>query len=106
LNLTINQGTDIMDDKKSYLQKMTDQLKQWDIKIAELKGKADKTEAESRAEFLSQIDVLHGKKKSVQDKLKQLQEAGDGAWDEMKNGLERSWTEFKGAFTKASAKFK
>lgn len=95
-----------MEDKKSYLHKMADQLKQWDIKIDELKAKAAKAKAESRAELLSQIDVLRAKKKSVQDKLKQLQEAGDGAWDEMKTGLERSWTEFKGAFTKASAKFK
>jgi uncharacterized coiled-coil DUF342 family protein len=95
-----------MEDKKSYLQKMADQLKQWDAKIDELKAKADKTKAESREEFLKQIDILRAKKKSVQDKLKQLQEAGDGAWDEMKTGLERSWTEFKGAFSNASAKFK
>ena len=95
-----------MENKKTYLQQMAEQLKQWDAEIEELKVKGAQTKVESRAEFLSQIDVLRAKKKSVQDKLKQLQEAGDGAWDEMKNGLERSWTEFKGAFTKASAKFK
>ena len=95
-----------MEDKKSYLHKMADQLKQWDTKIDELKAKAVKVKTESRAELLSQIDVLRAKKKSVQDKLKQLQESGDGAWDEIKAGLERSWTEFKGAFSKASEKFK
>ncbi len=95
-----------MEDKKSYLQKMADQLKQWDAKIDELKAKAVKAKAESRAELLKQVDALRAKKEGVQGKLKQLQEAGDGAWDEMKSGLERSWTEFKGAFTNASAKFK
>ncbi|MEJ2544078.1 MAG: hypothetical protein P8Y99_08415 [Calditrichaceae bacterium] len=95
-----------MEDKKSYLQKMADQLKQWDAKIDELKAKAALAKAESRAELLSHIDLLRAKKKPVQDKLKQLQEAGDGAWDEMKTGLERSWTEFKNAFSNASAKFK
>jgi len=40
------------------------------------------------------------------DKLKQLRAAGDGTWDDMKAGLERSWREFKDAFSNASVKFK
>ena len=95
-----------MQDKKSYLQMMADQLKQWDAKIDELKEKADKTKAESREEFLRQIDTLRVKKNSLQDELKRLQQTGDGAWYELKAGLDRSWTEFKGAFSNASAKFK
>jgi DNA mismatch repair ATPase MutS len=95
-----------MEDKKSYLQRMADQLKQWDIEIDELKAKAVKAKADSRIELNNQIDELRAKKKTAQEKLTQLQEAGDGAWGEMKAGLERSWTEFKGAFSKASEKFK
>jgi len=95
-----------MTDKKSYLQKMSDQLKQWDTEIDELKAKAIKAKAGSRAELLGQIDKLRAKKETVQDKLKQLQAAGDGSWDEMKAGLERSRKEFKGAFSNAFAKFK
>jgi len=95
-----------MEDKKSYLQKMADQLKRWDAEIVELKAKADKAKTESRSELRSQIDELGAKKEAAQDKLKQLQEAGDESWDEVKAGLERSWTEFKGSFSKASAKFK
>jgi septal ring factor EnvC (AmiA/AmiB activator) len=95
-----------MDDKKSYLQKMSDQLKQWDTKIDELKANADKTKTESRAEFLNQIKVLRAKKKSVQDELIRLQDTGGDAWDELKTGFDRSWVEFKGAFSNALAKFK
>ena len=95
-----------MEDKKSYLQKMADQLKQWDAEIVDLKVKAGKAKAESRTELLNQMDELRKKKETAQDKLKQLQEAGDGSWDEVKAGLERSWKEFKGSFLNASAKFK
>jgi chromosome segregation ATPase len=95
-----------MEDKKSYLQKMADQLKQWDTQIDELKAKAIKAKAGSRTELFSQIDELRVKKETAQDKLKQLRKAGDGSWDGMKAGLERSWKEFKGAFSNASAKFK
>ncbi len=95
-----------MEDKKSYLQKMADQLRQWDVEIDELKAKTDKAKTESRRELLEQIDELRAKKEAAQDRVKQLWEAGDDAWDDMKTGLEKSWTELKGAFSKASAKFK
>jgi hypothetical protein len=95
-----------MEDKKSYLQKMADQLKQWDREIDELKVKTVAAKAESKTEILKQIDELRLKKKTAQEKLKQLREAGDGAWDMMKAGLERSSSEFRSAFSNAAAKFK
>jgi hypothetical protein len=95
-----------MEDKKSYLQKIADQLKQWDREIDELKAKTVTAKAGSKTEILKQIDELGLKKKTAQGKLNQLQEAGDGAWDTMKAGLERSLSEFKGAFSDAAAKFK
>ena len=95
-----------MEDKKSYLQKIADQLKQWDREIDELKAKTVTAKAGSKKEILKQIDQLRLKKKTAQEKLKQLREAGDGAWDMMKAGLERSLSEFKGAFSNAAAKFK
>ena len=95
-----------MIDKKSYLQKSADKLQQWDTDINELKAKADKAKIESRTELINQIDELRKKKQTVQDKLKQLQTAGDGAWDDIRTGFERSWTELKGAYEKASAQFK
>lgn len=95
-----------MEDKKSYLQKLSDQLRQWDTDIEALKAKAGKATAESRTELLHQVDELRAKKKTAQGKLKQLQAAGDGAWDEAKVGVEKSWAELKGAFSKASAKLK
>jgi hypothetical protein len=95
-----------MENKKSYLQKVADQLKQWDHEIEELKAKTVKAKSGSKKEILNQIDELRLKKKTAQEKLKQLREAGDEAWVMMKSGLERSLSEFKGAFSKSVAKFK
>jgi septal ring factor EnvC (AmiA/AmiB activator) len=95
-----------MEDRKSYLQKMADQLKQWDTKIDELKAKVVKTKAESKAGLLNQIDDLNAKKETTSDKLKQLQAAGEGTWDDMKAGLEKSWIDFKSTFSKVSTRFK
>ncbi|HEX9654996.1 MAG TPA: coiled coil domain-containing protein, partial [bacterium] len=72
----------------------------------ELKTKADKAKTESKSALLKQIDELSVKKEMVRDKLKQLQAAGNGSWDDMKAGVEKSWGELKGAFSKASTRFK
>ncbi len=95
-----------MEDKKSYLQKLADQLQQWDVELDELKARAGKAKAESKTELLNQVEALRMKKETAQNKLKQLQEAGEGAWDDMKAGIEKSWTELTGAFSNAFAKFK
>jgi len=95
-----------VEDKKSYLQKQADQLRKWDAEIDELKAKAGKAKAGSRSKLLEQIAELRAKKEAAQDKLKQLQEAGDSAWDDMKKGLEKSWTELKDGFSKAYERFK
>ncbi|MDZ7290157.1 MAG: coiled coil domain-containing protein [candidate division KSB1 bacterium] len=93
-----------MEDKKSYLQKLAAQLREWDTEIEELKVKAEKVTAEAHTEILRQIEELRAKKEVVQNKLQQLQEVGDDAWEDIKVGVERSWTELKGAFRSAFAK--
>jgi hypothetical protein len=47
-----------MEDKKSYLQKIADQLKQWDQEIDELKAKTITAKAGSKAEILKQIGKI------------------------------------------------
>jgi multidrug resistance efflux pump len=94
-----------MEDKKSYLQNLADQLHHWEVEIDELKTRAGRAQAEAKAGHLNQIDDLCMKKEAAQSKVKQLQEAGDEAWDDMKAGVEKSWAELMGAFAEAFAKF-
>jgi predicted nucleic acid-binding Zn-ribbon protein len=95
-----------MKNKESYLQKLANQLQQRDAEIVELKAKADKVATESKSELFLQIDELREKTETARNKLKQLQTAEDGAWEDVKAGVEKSWEELKGAFSKASARFK
>ncbi len=94
-----------MEDKKSFLQKLAVQLQELDIELDELKVKAHLAKADARDELQKQIADLHVKREAAQGKLKQLQEAGDEAWDDIKDGVEKSWGELKGAFKNAMAKF-
>lgn len=94
-----------MQDKKSYLEMLADQLRVWDTEIDELKVKAHLAKADAKDELAKQIEELRIKKEAAQSKLQQLQEAGDEAWDDIKAGVEKSWTEMKGAFRSALSKF-
>jgi len=94
-----------MQDKKSYLEMLADQLREWDTEIDELKVKAHLAKADAKDELQKQIEELRAKKEAAQGKLKQLQDAGDEAWDDIKDGVEKSWTELKGAFRSAMSKF-
>jgi chromosome segregation ATPase len=94
-----------MQDKKSYLQMLAEQLQELDTELDELKLQAHLAKAEAQDELQKQIEELRSKKEMAQGKLKQLQEAGDEAWDDLKTGVEKSWTELRGAFRSAIAKF-
>lgn len=94
-----------MQDKKSYLEMLADQLREWDTEIDELKVKAHLAKADAKDELQKQIEELRVQKEAAQSKLKQLQDAGDEAWDDIKVGVEKSWTEMKGAFRSAMSKF-
>ncbi|NUM68634.1 hypothetical protein HUU39_25750, partial [candidate division KSB1 bacterium] len=56
-------------------------------------------------EIEEQITELRAKKDAAMLKFNQLQEASDEAWEDIKAGAEKSWTELKGAFKSAFAKF-
>ena len=43
--------------------------------------------------------------KDLEDKIAELQQAGDGAWEDLKQGLENSWDILKTSFSKAKSEF-
>ena len=94
-----------MEDKKFYLQNLADQLHHWDVEIDELKARTGRAKAEARMGHLNQIGELGVQKEAAQRQMKQLQEAADEAWDEMKAGVEKSRMELMEAFAEAFAKF-
>ena len=80
-----------MEDRKAYIDKMAAKLKEWDAKIQKIETKVATTEADVKAGYRHQIEELHSKKEEAQEKLKKIQEAGEGAWEELKEGIEQSW---------------
>ena len=90
-------------NKESYLQRRTQQLQQWERVIDKLISRADKAKDISETDLRHHIVKIQVKKARTEVILRHLQEEGNGKWDDIKAGLEKSWKDLRKAFLKASA---
>ena len=95
-----------METKDEYKARIDAQLKEWSAKIAEMKAKADVAEANIKAEYQKQVELLRIKKAETQAKLEELKKTGDDAWETIKAGLDHAAHDLKTAINNAVSKFK
>jgi predicted nuclease with TOPRIM domain len=95
-----------MGKKEEYLKKFTAQLGEWGGKIEEFKQKADKALAETKSELSRHVKDLENKKEAVSIRIKEIKEAGSGAWEHLKEGLEKAADDFKHALSSVRERFK
>jgi chromosome segregation ATPase len=76
--------------KKDYVQKLDAQLDKWKADIDKLKAEADSAGAEMRGEYRKQIDRLQKKRKEAEERIAEVRQAGAGAWEDLKAGVQRS----------------
>lgn len=92
--------------KKAYVEKMEAQLKEWGPEIDLLKAKAEKAEADAKSTYLKQIEELRGKQESVKQKVHELRESGDEAWEDFRKGVEDAFNDMKKALKRSASRFK
>ena len=95
-----------MEEKTTYQKKVEEKLKQLSETIGELTVKAEKLQEDAKAELHKQIESLHAKQGTVKAKLVKLEDAGDDALDDLKEGIEEAWKDLKGALDSAISRFK
>lgn len=107
LQQQLGQGeTPLASAKQAFQQKLEAQLQDWDDKLDELKAKAREAKAELRADYEKQLDVLSGKRATVQAKLQELRLRTEDAWEDLKGGTERAWDEMRKALDQIASRFK
>ena len=95
-----------MENKEAYRKKLEAQMREWSAKIDLLKARADQAEAESKIEYSDRIEDLRQRKEALQAKLRELQNASDAAWKDIKVGTERAAADLRDALQSAFSKFK
>jgi uncharacterized coiled-coil DUF342 family protein len=99
-----------MSTKDEFVQKMHAKLDQWNAEIDALSAKADraarKAEEEARAEYNKQIEALRSERDHARSKLNEVESASEGAWQDLKAGVELAWESVSEAVRSATARFK
>lgn len=80
-----------MSTKDAYKQKIEAELELLQATFAEYKAKAKLATADARITYARQIEEVEQKMEVTRGKLKELGEAGDGAWEVLRSGVEKAW---------------
>ena len=93
-------------EKKSYQEKIEEQLKGFAAQIDVLVAKAEQAKADAKVKYAKQIEALRAKQESVRQTLQGLKEPGGAAWDDLKRGIDSAIGDLKDAVQSAVARFK
>jgi putative sterol carrier protein len=94
-----------MQNRDVYVKKVEAQLDEWDADIQKLKARAKKASADAKLEYKSRIDMLKRKQTEAGDKLDELKNASDDAWEDLKQGLENATNALGSSLKSAAAHF-
>jgi gas vesicle protein len=95
-----------MSTKEAYKQKIEAELELAQAKLAEFKAQAKVSTADARIKSAKQVDELEQMIGATKAKLKELGEASEDAWEQLKDGVESAWGALSVAIRNAAAKFK
>ncbi|MBE0621548.1 MAG: DUF2934 domain-containing protein [Burkholderiales bacterium] len=92
--------------KQAFQHKLETQLKDWEAKLEQLRAKAKEAKDDIRAEFEVQLEGLTAKQAVAQEKLQELRQHGEWAWEDVKGGADKAWKELREAIERAASRLK
>lgn len=87
--------------REAYERKVEAQLEAWNKKIEELRMKAERAEAERRAEYWKQIAEVESYRDALASRLKELRQKGGNAVSELQKGIEKAVSDLSESFQRA-----
>lgn len=93
-------------DRDLYRRKMQAQLDDWKADVRKLKARASGLSTDAQLELYRQIRELDGKIEMAEDKLAELGQSGEEAWESVKEGVESAWDSLKSAVSDAVSRIK
>ncbi len=94
-----------MNDKELYMRKLQARIDEWKADIDKFKAKASGASADVQLDMNQQVRVLERRIEDGKARLSELAEAGEDAWESIKDGIESAWDSLKSAATDATARF-
>ena len=95
-----------MATKEAYEKKLQAQLGEWEAKLDVLGAKARSATADARVSYENELESLKSKRLAARQKLDELGQRGEDAWEDLKDGVESAWDEMGKAIDKLASRFK
>jgi hypothetical protein len=92
--------------REAYVEKLKTQLDELNSDLDELEAKTRNARREVKEKFERQINELRQKAGTARQRLCKIQEAQEGAWDNLKGGADAAWKALKEGFANAKLEFK
>jgi hypothetical protein len=91
--------------KESYQNSVRSRLQDLDSRVEEVLDRADKATAEAKADSKVQLQELRSRQDQVKARLKELEETGESAWQDLKSGVEAAVVDLQAALNAAWSRF-
>jgi len=89
-----------MSEKKDYIDKLTEQLRELDNRLNDLKEKGEKASEEFKMKYKKEIEELNERKEKLQTQFKSLAHSSSEAWKDVKIELDEAIKKIKDAINK------
>jgi len=87
----------VKDTRELYEQRTAARLDEWQAKMQALKAKTTRVSADAQIGAREQLEKLHDKSDEMKEKLKDLKSKSSDNWEDAKQHLESSMSEFETA---------
>lgn len=94
-----------MPDKDVYVQKLHAKIDEWNADIDRLSARLDGLEAQQRGALQKQIEDLKARCRALGQKAADLQNRGDSAWEDLKQGMEQAREALETSVQTAKSRF-
>lgn len=95
-----------MVNRDEYVEKLKQQLDQWNAEMAKWEAKTKEAQSTMRAEYERQLAAYRSKRDHAIEQLGKVQSASGEAWREFARAADEAWAKMSEAFDKASSHFK
>jgi predicted nucleic acid-binding Zn-ribbon protein len=84
-----------MSGRDEYVEKMKQQLDEWNAELDNLEAKVQDVGEDLKAKYEVKIKEVREKRAKGEEKLREIIDSGEDAWEGLKGEAERAWTAFK-----------
>jgi lipid II:glycine glycyltransferase (peptidoglycan interpeptide bridge formation enzyme) len=92
-------------NRDEYVQKLKQQLDQWNAEMANWESKAKEAQAGAQAEAHKRLDAFRARRDEAMQHMRQIQNASADAWADMMRGADEAWKAMGEAFHRARSHF-